>query len=151
MHITLETDYAVRIVSVLCLDGGRVEAKAISERAVVTLRFALKILRKLVSAGIVRSYKGTQGGYQINHSPKDINLKMVTEAIEGTYYFSRCLSPDGICSRGASGVCCYQKAFCEISEMVRRKLESYNFADLIANSEEFTKEKKENAISPQKK
>lgn len=61
MHITLETDYAVRIVSVLCLDGGRVEAKAISERAVVTLRFALKILRKLVSAGIVRSYKGTQG------------------------------------------------------------------------------------------
>ena len=45
MHITLETDYAVRIVSVLCLDGGRVEAKAISERAVVTLRFALKILK----------------------------------------------------------------------------------------------------------
>ena len=65
--------------------------------------------------------------------------------------FSRCLSPDGICSRGASGVCCYQKAFCEISEMVRRELESYNFADLIANSEEFTKEEKENAVSPQKK
>ena len=150
MHITLETDYAVRIVSVLCIDGGRVEAKVISERAAVTLRFALKILRKLVAAGIVRSYKGTQGGYQINLSPKEINLKMVTEAIEGTYYFSRCLAPDGICSRGASGVCCFQKVFCEISNMVRDKLESSSFADLIANSAEYTKEEKENAVSPKK-
>ena len=61
MYITLETDYAVRIVSVLCLDGGRVDAATIAGRANVTLRFALKILRKLVAADIIRSYKGTQG------------------------------------------------------------------------------------------
>lgn len=148
MYITLETDYAVRIVSVLCLDGGRLEARAVSERAVVSLRFALKILRKLVTADIVKSFKGTQGGYQIKKAPKDITLRMVLEAIDGTYYFSRCLAPDAECSRGASGVCCYQKAFCEISEMVRDKLESYNFADMIANSEEFKKDKKDNAVSP---
>ena len=148
MHLTLETDYAIRIVSVLCIDGGRVEAKTISERAAVTLRFALKILRKLVAAEIVKSYKGTQGGYQINLAPKDINLRMVIEAIEGTYYFSRCLAPDGVCSRGASGVCCYQKVFCEISNMVRAKLESCSFEDLIVNSEEYTKEEKENGVSP---
>lgn len=150
MHITLETDYAVRIVSALCIDGGRVDAKTISERSVVSLRFALKILRKLVYAGIVNSFKGTQGGYQIAMKPENINLRMVIEAIEGTYYFSRCLSPDGICSRGASGVCCYQKAFCEISELVRDKLESYNFADLIANSDEFEKDSTDDAVLPQK-
>ncbi len=137
MYITLETDYAVRIVSVLCVEKTRIDAKTISDKTSVTLRFALKILRKLVASGIVKSFKGTQGGYQINLDPSEITLRMVVEAIEGTYSFSRCLLPDGICSRDAKDVCCYRKAFFEVSEMVRDKLESFNFADLIANSEEF--------------
>lgn len=149
MFITLETDYAVRIVSELCLDRTKLDAKTISERACVTLRFALKILRKLVAVGIVKSFKGTQGGYVINKDPKEITLKMVVEAIEGTYCFSRCLAPDGVCNRGASGVCCYQKAFCDITKVVRAKLDEYNFADLIANSEEY-KEDRANA-KPQEK
>ena len=46
MHITLETDYAIRIVLYLAKANKRVEAKNISENTEVTLRFALKILRK---------------------------------------------------------------------------------------------------------
>jgi Rrf2 family protein len=147
MYITLESDYAVRIVSVLSLDGERIDAKTISERACVTLRFALKILRKLVSADIVKSYKGTRGGYQLNMNPSEITLRMVIEAIEGTYYFSRCLSDEHECNRGASGVCCYRKAFGEITEVVRRQLESYNFADLIAGSEEYREQGNEHEQS----
>lgn len=134
MFITLETDYAVRIVSELCKEQVKLDAKTVSERASVTLRFALKILRKLVAAGIVRSYKGTQGGYEINISPKDITLKMVIEAIEGTYCFSRCLAPDGVCNRDMSGKCSYQKAFCEITSVVRQKLDEYTFDMFIDNS-----------------
>ena len=85
----------------------------------------------------MRSYKGSQGGYQLNKEPEEINLRMVIESIEGTYYFSRCLSPDCDCGRGADGVCCYQRAFCEITKSVREQLESYNFADLIARSDEW--------------
>ncbi len=136
MQLTLEADYAVRIISVLCSEQGKLDAKTISEKAVVSLRFALKILRKLVSAELVESFKGTQGGYTIKRSPGEINLRQVIEAIEGTYYFSRCLSPDGICNRGMSGVCCYQRAFSEITDMVRERLEAYNFADMTAASRE---------------
>ena len=93
MFITLEADYAVRIVSVLFREKDKMDAKTISNDACVTLRFALKILRKLVAADIVKSYKGTQGGYIINKDPAQLTLKDVLEAIEGTYYFSRCLSP----------------------------------------------------------
>ena len=107
MFITLEADYAVRIVSVLCRERDKMDAKTISNDACVTLRFALKILRKLVAADIVKSYKGTQGGYIINKDPAQLTLKDVLEAIEGTYYFSRCLSPDCTCNRGADGICCY--------------------------------------------
>jgi Rrf2 family protein len=152
MYITLESDYAVRIVSVLCLDRERLDARTVSERACVTLRFALKILRKLVSAEIIKSYKGTQGGYQLNKEPSEITLKMVIEATEGTYYFSRCLSPEHVCNRGADGICCFQKAFGEISETVRKCLASYNFADMIADSKEFQElnnERKQTELPPE--
>ena len=52
MHITLEADYAIRIVQVLAQNQRRLDAKTISEMTGVTLRFSLKILRKLVAAGI---------------------------------------------------------------------------------------------------
>lgn len=44
MHITLEADYAVRIVHALAESGKRLDAKTISEMTGVTLRFSLKIL-----------------------------------------------------------------------------------------------------------
>lgn len=50
MHITLEADYAIRIVQVLAQNQRRLDAKTISEMTGVTLRFSLKILRKLVAA-----------------------------------------------------------------------------------------------------
>ena len=39
MFITLEADYAVRIVSVLCREKDKMDAKTISNDACVTLRF----------------------------------------------------------------------------------------------------------------
>ncbi|MCR5141034.1 MAG: Rrf2 family transcriptional regulator [Ruminococcus sp.] len=130
MYITLESDYAVRIVSELCVDGGRLDAGTISQRCNVTLRFSLKILRKLVASGIVNSYKGSRGGYMIAMDPKDINLRMVVEAIEGTYFFSRCLSANHSCGRGMEKTCCFRKAFGEITEVIRGELERRDFEEL---------------------
>lgn len=130
MHITLESDYAVRIVSCLVQSRSRLDAKTISEETCVTLRFALKILRKLVASGIVKSFKGTQGGYELARKPQDISLKDVIETVEGTYRLSRCLNEEYPCSRGRSGQCCFQEAFREISDMVQEKMETYTFDKL---------------------
>ena len=140
MYITLETDYAVRIVAELCKNNEKLDAKTISTNTSVPLRFAVKILRKLVSLDLVRSYQGVNGGYRINKAPKDISLKTVVEAIEGTYCFSRCLAPDGICNRGASGKCCNQRAFADITEQVNKLLESYDFEYLALQQSAINKE-----------
>ena len=58
MHITLESDYAIRMMIYLARENKRVDAKKISDDAEVTLRFALKILRKFAAAGVIRSFKG---------------------------------------------------------------------------------------------
>ncbi len=74
MHITLESDYAVRIVYCLAQNGGRLDAASIAEQTGVTLRFSLKILRKLVAGELVKSYKGAGGGYELARDPHEISL-----------------------------------------------------------------------------
>ena len=132
MHITLESDYAIRIVLYLAQVRKRVEAKNIAENTEVTLRFALKILRKLVAAGIVRSFKGTQGGYEINREPGEITLANVIETVEGRYYLSRCRKHELGCNReNKSPYCKVQRAFDRISASVREQLENVTFDQLM--------------------
>lgn len=131
MHITLEADYAVRIVHVLAKSNRRLDAKTISEMTGVTLRFSLKILRKLVAAGIIKSFKGTQGGYEIGRPLEEISLGEVIETIEGKYTLNRCVGGGYICTRHKGKCCQFQKIFREISEDVRKKLYSYHFSDFV--------------------
>ncbi len=65
MYITQETDYAIRIVYCLAKSGARRDARSISEEMCISLRFALKILGKLAQGGLVSSFKGNRGGYEL--------------------------------------------------------------------------------------
>lgn len=127
MHMTLETDYAVRIVEVLTSSEKRTDARTISEKTHVPQRFALKILRKLVGDGIVKSYKGAHGGYQLARPADTITLREVIESVEGPYRISRCQDDEYCCSHTT---CRFHKIYSEISDMVREKLDSYTFASI---------------------
>lgn len=129
MNITLEADYAVRIVYVLSKSKTRLDAKTIAEMTGATLRFSLKILRKLVAAGVIKSFKGTQGGYEIGRDPSEISLGEVIEVIEGRYTLSRCLSEDYECNRKKEGACPFQKIFATVSKEVRNTLYSHRFSE----------------------
>lgn len=131
MYMTLETDYAIRIVTYLAQQETRFDAKTIAENTEVTLRFALKILHKLVANKIVRSYKGTTGGYELFKKPQEISLADVIGAIEGPYYFSRCLSPEKGCTRINKSRCKASKVFADISKTVSNKLSKVTIDQLI--------------------
>lgn len=133
MHITLESDYAVRIVYCLACKGIRVDAKAIADETGVTLRFSLKILRKLVASGIVRSYKGTHGGYELAKAPDNLTLYDVLETVEGPYALSRCVSPDFACARKDEECvpCKFHAVYQDISSIVQEKLRAVKFSDMI--------------------
>lgn len=135
MHITLETDYAIRIVDFMVKNDGRIDAKAISEKTYVPQTFAMKILRKLGNAGIVNSYKGTKGGYELGRSPSELSLYDVVEAVEGTYMFSRCLDGHYNCNRAENGLPCnYRIAFGRISDIVCDELKKLTFDDFTGKA-----------------
>ncbi len=132
MHMTLEADYAVRIVYCLAQDGGRMDAKRISEQSCVTLRFALKILRKLVAGGTIKSFKGTQGGYELAKPAGEISLREVIETVEGRYAISRCECNEYECSHTPQGRCPFHAIYMGISEEVREKLDQIKFDNPLA-------------------
>jgi len=126
LHMTLEADYAVRFVDFLASCKEKTGAHTISEQTQVPLRFTLKILRKLVDGGIVQSYKGARGGYQLSRAPGKITLREVIEAVEGPYVINRCQKDDSPCGYAES--CRFHRVYHKISQMVRDELDAYTFA-----------------------
>ena len=129
MVMTLEADYAVRIVEYLTKHGERRDAKKISEETQIPLRFSLKILRELVGGGMVCSFRGAKGGYTLAKPPEEITLRHVIESVEGPYMLSRCQKEEYSCGRNH---CRLHTIYERISEDVRRELDSYTFAMICA-------------------
>ena len=129
MRINLETDYAVRIVECLADSGLRMDANSIAVKTGVTLRFSLKILRKLVSAGIVKSYKGAAGGYVLNKAPQDISLLEVIEIISGPIVISRCQSDGYVCDHPSECNCSFQQLFYDVSKEIAERFQKVNFSN----------------------
>lgn len=131
MQITLEADYAVRIVYALSVGKKRMDAGSLAQLSGVTVRFSLKILRKLVAAGIVCSYKGAAGGYELAKEPQQISLCDILEAIEGPIHIARCVRGDYACTREKVGECTFQCIFEEASRELRKKLQGYTMDQFI--------------------
>ena len=135
MRITLESDYALRIVTALARKNEIIDAKALSDEVSVTQRFTLKILHKLVSGEIVKSFKGVNGGYKLNVSPEKITLKDVIELIDGPIAISRCLESSEACSMISDKTSCiYHHIFDKISLELSAKLNSITIADVLSKN-----------------
>ena len=132
MHMTLEADYAVRIVEFLSTQSERADAKTISDETQVTQRFTLKILRTLVANGIAVSYKGAKGGYELARPANKITLRQVIEAVEGPYMISRCQGESYNCTRTD---CRLHGIYGKISAVVRKELDAITFDMLSSDNE----------------
>ncbi len=132
MRITLESDYALRIISALATHNEIVDAKMLSEETSVTLRFTLKILHKLVQGDFVKSFKGVNGGYKLNKDPGLITLKHVIELIDGPIAIVRCLDLGESCSLNKDKTACtYHHIFDTISMDVAKKLGGITILDVL--------------------
>lgn len=106
MRVTQEADYAIRICLILDSLGEKTGASTIADIACITPKIALKVLRKLNTAGYVRSYKGVQGGYELVRSGDEIRVLEIIELIDGPVRISKCLECDHECSRNPCKLDC---------------------------------------------
>ena len=123
MKITREADYALRIIAML------IEAKAIAEKNDIPYRFTLKILRKIVQAGIIKSYRGVNGGYVLNKKPSEITLKDVIETIDGKIAINKCMENPESCKN--NGICKVQRKLYKVQKVLADEMSKITFQDVL--------------------
>lgn len=114
MQFTNSTDYAIRMVLYLASEGRRVSSSEISRKMGIPFDYLRAVAAPLREAGLVASYKGSRGGYELAMSPERISLFDIVELTEGTVKINRCLEHDRFCNRFATESCpvraCYSYA-----------------------------------------
>jgi Rrf2 family protein len=105
MFITRECDYAIRVVRDLA-DLQMKTVRVICEREQIPLPFAYKILKKLEHAGIVDSYRGVAGGYQLAKPPDRITLFDIVNAVDEQLFLNECLQHGYLCVHNVNGKTC---------------------------------------------
>jgi Rrf2 family protein len=85
MKLTRASDYALGALVHLARAGATrpLASHEIADAHSTPERFLVKVLRPLVSAGILKSIKGPGGGYRLGRLPKDVSLLEVVEAVDG--------------------------------------------------------------------
>jgi Rrf2 family protein len=68
-------EYALRVVVLLYQNKGRrLASSEISERTKITIAYIPKVLKPLITAGLVTSNRGTNGGYELTNPSKCISI-----------------------------------------------------------------------------
>ena len=106
MRVTQEADYAIRMCLILDSIGEKTGAATLADIACITPKIALKVLRKLNTGGLVKSYKGVQGGYELARPGDEIRVLDVIELIDGPVKISKCLECDHECSKNPCKIEC---------------------------------------------
>src|SRR5262249_26298454 len=85
MKLTRATGYALQALVFLARGGGGrpVASHDIAAAHGIPEQFLAKVLKPLVSAGVLRSVKGPNGGYRLARPAREITLLEVVESVEG--------------------------------------------------------------------
>ena len=83
LHISRQTDYGLRLMVDIASNGcGPVPTIDVAQRQDIPYQFLRKIARSLISAGLLVSERGTNGGLSLARSPDSITMLDVVDSLE---------------------------------------------------------------------
>jgi Rrf2 family iron-sulfur cluster assembly transcriptional regulator len=135
MRLTRGADYGIRSILYLARQSGEqaVLLREISQAEGVPQSFLAKIFHTLAKAGLVKSRRGTNGGFFLARPAQKITLKELVEALEGTIALNICLIRKEECDR--SDVCPVYTIWREAQDRMVEVLERTTVAELVERLE----------------
>jgi len=82
--------------------------------------------------GLIKSKKGATEGYELASDPKNINLKIIIEAIQGNMNLVRCI--DGDCEK--IDTCRSAPVWKSLDKIIKEKFEEITLANLVESYED---------------
>ena len=131
MRLTSFADYAVVILAAAARRpfGARLTATAVAGETGVPVPTAQKLMGRLAAAGLLRSARGTGGGFLLARSADGISLADIIEAVEGPIAMTSCV--DGAANDCAlEGSCAVRPHMGVVNGAVRGALQRVSLASL---------------------
>ena len=130
-------DYASRALLSLALRADEAvptSVRDIAERTGLPQPYLEQILLALKGAGLVRSKRGVGGGYVLARPPEQITLGEIVSAVDGPIAVGDFGRPheNGACDH--EGQCALLAVWAEVGEHMRRHLDSFTLADMVARA-----------------
>ncbi len=83
MLITKASEYAILSLIVLSKTDTPKDSDSLSRELFISKSFLAKILQALAKNGILKSYKGANGGFMLDKSPENIDILSIITSVEG--------------------------------------------------------------------
>lgn len=131
MQLNVTTDYAIRAVLYLAIKDDRATSNEIAMAMGIPPSYVLKVICKLVAAGIIKRIVGAQGGFLLAKKQTEISLYEIINVLEATTKLNRCLEADRYCSRFATENCPVRTFYCELQSLIEKKLQAMTIASLL--------------------
>jgi len=93
-----------------------------------------QLLGALRRAGLVRTVRGAQGGYELAKEPKGITVGNIIDAMEGPLALSECLEPgrEAVCPRCEG--CRTRTVWEYLTEQINNLLDSITLEDMLSGN-----------------
>ena len=138
MKLTTKGRYAVMALADLAnfSDQNPVPLRDISLRQGISLNYLEQIFSKLKKNEIVKSIRGTQGGYVLNKRPNDIKLTNIFHAVDEKVKTVQCKKESKKGCNGKTTKCITHNLWDELEIHINNFFEKKNLKDLINNNSE---------------
>lgn len=136
MKISTKIRYGARaLIELACRYGeGPIELKEIARKERIPLKYLEQVIIPLRAGGLVKSVRGSKGGYALARPPSEIRLSDVVEAVEGPTCLVECVRDPGSCER--SSVCVTRDVWAEVTSAIHGVFYSITMEEMVRRKRE---------------
>lgn len=131
MKLSTRTRYGIRAILELAENygNGPLQLRVIAHDQGVSVKYLEQLMAMLKAAGIVRSVRGSKGGYTLAKSPGQIKVSECFQCLEGSVITTECVEDESFCER--TNDCIARQVWTEVQKAVMGVLQSMTLQNLV--------------------
>ncbi len=131
MKLSTRTRYGIRAILELAENygNGPLQLRIIARDQELSVKYLEQLMAMLKSAGIVRSVRGSKGGYILAKSPSQVRVSDCFQCLEGPVITTECVEDESYCERTVD--CVARQVWIEVQEAVMGVLQSMTLQNLV--------------------
>jgi Rrf2 family nitric oxide-sensitive transcriptional repressor len=131
MRLTYQTDYALRLLMYLAVQGDRRSSiHEIATQYGISENHLMKVTQRLAALGYVDALRGRSGGLKLAGRAQDVRIGDVVRAMEPDLEIVECFGAENTCA--ITPACALRHVLDEARERFLEVLDSYTLKQLVA-------------------